>query len=619
MPGEISSVPKRAAALVAILWFAGITWWLAIPAGPGYSFDDREAIVGNPVVEGSLPLGAAFDRDYWHHLGDAGHYRPLATVALRLDASRVDVRAKEAPLAFRWTNLALHLSVVLLLGLALIRLERAGGPLFPWFGLALFAVHPASADAVAWISGRTSLISALGAALGLALLSVSHGAGARPWLARGLGMAAGLLGALVALLAKEDGLVIAAALPVVAAAWPAGSTCPAGSIVPTGSQQHEFVSPAARIRRALPTFAGATLAVLIAGWLRHMALGSALPAAPSAPLAAVPWIERLAIGCSAWWQGLNSALLPWTYAPPSLSLGDILGAGGEARFDSPMGTLLFGDGVPGFGLGGAVALLTLAGWLLRRAPGARLSLMLSGLAVIPLVQIIPAGELFAPRFLYQPLLLGVVWTGALATTLLRPLGRHGSPAVQIALLILFASSSIHRAAPVYDTRESYWRAHFPAHEREAQAWNALGEALRERGDLDGARDHFATSSELDPRYSRPLANLGALEARAGHLEAAESWFEQAILEGRLESAPRGNLATILLRQGRAEEALDYYRDAARLSPGRATYHRGMARAALALDDLDTAREAARRAMELAPTDRLTLALFQDLKRAEADR
>ena len=50
--------------------------------------DDQELLFGNPVVDGSLPLSAAFDRDYFHHLGDAGQWRPLASLSLRLEVDR---------------------------------------------------------------------------------------------------------------------------------------------------------------------------------------------------------------------------------------------------------------------------------------------------------------------------------------------------------------------------------------------------------------------------------------------------------------------------------------------------------------------------------------------------
>ncbi len=584
IPAAPSTGPQRAVALMAILWLTALTWWIALPTGVGYSFDDREAVVGNPVVTGELPASEAFRRDYWHHIGDAGHFRPLATLALRFDASRVDVRSQGAPRTFRLTNLALHLLVILLAGVGLILLERRGGPVFPWFGLALVAVHPASADAVAWISGRTSLLSALGGALTLASIVLG-----RRDSVGGLRLGFGtFVGVTIALLGKEDGLVIAAAAPIVALALPVA----------------DGAATSKRAKRSLAAALGAFASVLLVGWLRHGALGSALPAAPSAPLGGLPLLNRVAIGLSAWWQGAIHAIAPWVDAPPSLHVSDLTQGASEAL---PAAAVGYGAGIAGFGIAGVAVVAGAIAWLVRKDRGARLSLALSALAILPLIQIVPAGEIFAPRFLYQPLLLGVVWIAALGK-------RVGVP-LQAAIVVALACLSVFRAAPVYDSRASYWEAHLPSHEGEAKTWNALGECSREQGDLEEAEQRFKRSHDLDPSYSRPLANLGAMAAKAGDLNAAEAWLTEAIFEGRGEHAPRGNLATVLLRLGRAEEALEFYTDAARLSPGRATYHRGMARAAIALGQLDVARAALAAAESLTPQDTANNSLRQKLDAA----
>ncbi|MEW6074563.1 MAG: hypothetical protein AB1726_18455, partial [Planctomycetota bacterium] len=103
----------------------------------GFSYDDAELIVGNPLVEGSLPAGEAFGRDYWHHRGVSGHYRPLSTLSLRLDRALWGERVA----GYHATNLALFLLLVLLAARLLARAGALRGA--PLAGLALFAVHPA--------------------------------------------------------------------------------------------------------------------------------------------------------------------------------------------------------------------------------------------------------------------------------------------------------------------------------------------------------------------------------------------------------------------------------------------------------------------------------------------
>jgi len=167
-PGAGARTPPAAGSWVGLGALVALTLLLwgvvALPQDAGPAYDDREAVVGNPVVEGALPARAAFARDYWHHLEDAGHYRPLATLLLRVDrAASGGPPAAPNWVRFRRTNVALHGLVVALLGAALIRFGARRGLPVPWVGLAVLALHPACADVVAWISGRTSLVSALGA------------------------------------------------------------------------------------------------------------------------------------------------------------------------------------------------------------------------------------------------------------------------------------------------------------------------------------------------------------------------------------------------------------------------------------------------------------------------
>ncbi|MCZ6596867.1 MAG: hypothetical protein O7B99_04440, partial [Planctomycetota bacterium] len=187
-------LPGRTLAILCVA-LAVLTWAGSLFRS-GFSYDDREAIFDNPVVNGSAALTEAFRRDYWHHLGDAGHYRPLATVTLRLDHALHG----ESAVGYHLTNVALHAAVVALGAFCLLRL--GGGRAAPLLGLAVFAMHPALADSVAWISGRTSMVSALGGtfALAAAIRFVE-----RPAV---LGVLVGL-GIFVGLGGKEDAVIFA--------------------------------------------------------------------------------------------------------------------------------------------------------------------------------------------------------------------------------------------------------------------------------------------------------------------------------------------------------------------------------------------------------------------------
>lgn len=518
--------------------------WAGAVVRGGFAFDDREAIEGNPVVEGALPATEAFRRDYWHHVGDAGHYRPLAALALRLDRAAYGERA----FGFHLTNALLHAAVVLLAGLAL---ARAPGGAALLVGLLPFAAHPVLADSVAWISGRTSMVSGLG---GAGLLLVAARARAQ-WAAASLAGAALLFG----LLGKEDAVVFLP--PAVLLAW--------------------WRAP----RLALAVAGGGAVAVATALALRAQALGSALPAAPHAPLAALGLADRLPFAGRALLELVR--LLAWPFdGPPTYRA-----APGFTPADPPGATALLGW-LPWLAAVGAGALA-----LARRRPAdAALPAVAAGfaaLALLPVLQVIPAGEVFAPRFLYAPLLLAAPLFGRLLGFLPR--------AALVALALACVAGAWHRAG-VYGGRASYARevlAHVPA---DAAAWNDLALAQEEEGRVADARATWLRATELHPRYSRPWSNLGRLALARGELARAVELFERAVAVGPGNPVAEVNLASALLRSGDPSAAVPHYRRATELAPGLGPAWRGLGQALLEAGRTDEARTALERALALDPRD-----------------
>ena len=546
--------------------------WARAPLSGGAAYDDREALA-SPVVRGELPALEAFRRDYWHHLGDAGHYRPVATLSLRLD----HLLWGGAWRGYHLTNVLLHLGVVL--GAWLLA-RRLGLPRREaLLGAAAFGLHPALADSVAWISGRTSMLSALGG-LG-ALLAASAApaprsragpsrarASARGEQARLLGVGAGVAaGLLLGLLGKEDALVLAPAAVLVA--WWRGGR-----------------------RAALAAAAGAGLALLAAGSLRAGALGSPWPEAPQAPLAGLPLQERLAFGGRALGEAARLALLP---LGPSPSYRHVAGFHPGAP---PPATWL---------LAWAPFLLALvvgAAWLARVTGAERAAregsavraaaLLLAPASLLPVLQIVPAGEVFAPRFLYLPLLLGVPLWGALLARLVRALPWAG--AVLAALVIGLA----WRGSAPYLGLGRWAEAVLARAPHDVGAWNTLGLAREERGEPEAAREAWRRATEIDPGYGRAWSNLGRLLAAEGDLAAAEDALRRAVAGGPANPIARCNLAALLLRRDGAAEALELYRSACALAPGLAPAWRGRANAAGRLGLEQEARSARARAAALDP-------------------
>jgi len=526
--------------------------WLPASRLDGWAYDDREVLEQNSVVQGSLPAWQAFRQDYWSHLGAAGHYRPLATLSLRFDLALHG----ENPAGFHRTNALLHAAVVMLAGLALLLLGvHAPARPFPWIGLVLFATHPALADSVAWISGRTSSLSALGGLSGVVLLLHLT----VPWRDESagrlskVGVAAGL-GTLLALLAKEDGLIFAPLLVLLGLA-------------------HSR-------RAALAAALGAAAALALYLTLRASVYGSPWPSAPHAPLAAASFGERWLVGGRALLEAVRITAVPF---------GHPLVYERSAVFEDVQPWL----GALGWGAWLAVLVW---GWRRMRVAASRcagLSAWLACAAFLPLVQLVPAGVLFAPRFLYLPLLLGAL---ALDEAFRSLAGRFAPWAAT--LLLACALPAAWWRSSVYESKETFYAEQLRHVPDDAPAHNELALALEEAGDVPGALRMWQRALELDPDYGRPWSNLGRLALAEGDLERAERCLRRAAELGRGNALAHANLGALLLRREKFAEAASSYEEATRRAPGMAHAWRGLAKARLLLADYHEAQRAAWRAYEL---------------------
>jgi protein O-mannosyl-transferase len=123
----------------------------------GFVYDDRGQILDNPQLRSWSYLGHYFREHAWAHLAwmPANFYRPLFLVWLRINYALFASDARGWHLA----SVLLHLlatALVVVLVQALVRDGRAAIT-----AGAIFGLHPAHAESVAWISDSTDLLAAV--------------------------------------------------------------------------------------------------------------------------------------------------------------------------------------------------------------------------------------------------------------------------------------------------------------------------------------------------------------------------------------------------------------------------------------------------------------------------
>jgi protein O-GlcNAc transferase len=140
------------------------------------------------------------------------------------------------------------------------------------------------------------------------------------------------------------------------------------------------------------------------------------------------------------------------------------------------------------------------------------------------------------------------------------------------------------------------RAVLAADAADAEAWNALGDALHSGGVLDDARRAYAAAVALDERQFAPWWGLGCVQARRGEHALAAQALERAVALRPQHAAAWHNLGKACHEIGRIEDAIDAMRRAAALEPEAPLPLRGIAVAIPADPRADAAAiRAARRA------------------------
>lgn len=420
---------------VAAVWGIGL--------GGGFRFDDWPNIVHDPAT---TQAAAFLDRLGWG-------LRPLLRATYFLDHALWGMNAT----GFLLTNFLLHAFTVLaVFQLALRRLEDPGAALV---AALVFALQPANAEAVAYLSGRSVLLST--ALLLGALLAHERGRepspSARAW--RWLSLLAFVLAAL----ARETALVY----PLLLGAWEA--TRPAGG----------------HARRVLvPGLLAGLMAMLLLTLPRYRELAvysselRSPPAALAANLAALP--ESLSL----WFR-------PWALSlvhPPT---------------EPAAGRMVLG-----------LALLLLLVLLAIRGrqpwPLAALAAAWVLIALAPTHGLIARRDLVTERQLYlawvgPSLLAGGLWIVLHRTSAARLAAVAGTA------LLVAAGWASQRRADLWRNEVLLWSDAVTKAPASALAWNNLGAAHRDAGDVPAAATAFRRAIALDPTARTPRFNLVALE------------------------------------------------------------------------------------------------------------
>ena len=134
----------------------------------------------------------------------------------------------------------------------------------------------------------------------------------------------------------------------------------------------------------------------------------------------------------------------------------------------------------------------------------------------------------------------------------------------------------------------------------SEAWQLLGDALVERGDVLAGRDAFRRAAAADPFRREMAAALKHL--RQGRRQAAEKRFRGILKQHPDHVAALVGLANVALEANAVDDAERLLRHALTIAPNMDMVWRGLSRVHSERADYNGAESAAERALALAPDD-----------------
>lgn len=503
-----------------------LVYWNSLAGG--FVWDDRFLIVDNPRVQSFDRLAELVTHDYVFVAEtdlSYGYFRPLSSLSLAVDYA---VWGPD-PFGFHLTNVLLHAASSLLV--CLLALGLGASRPVAWVAGLLFAVHPIHTESVAWIAGRTDVLSFLlaGASLGLFLVRARAASG----VGRRLALAGSLLCLALALLAKE----MAAVVPL----W-------IGGIELWRSREAGCGRRFARaLRVAAPWFGVIALYAVV----RFVALGVPPPEAPvehslvRAVLSAPPTVLRYLA-----WMAFPGKLSAYVQNPYVTGLAD------RRLFGSLLALGLL-----------AVFVARLA--RVRQEVGILATMLLVSFApILNFVRIAgppDMGALMAERFAYLPsflFLLLVAYLAEIALARVRRFARRRNLAAAALLVVtpLLAWRTIER------NRD--WRDEVTFFERETAytpgaplLWTNLAQAEMRAGRSAEAEHAIRQAEHLSPQAPWVLAVRAQWLTIAGRYAEALPIQQRVVrLERKGNALALNNLAFLLRSTGQVGEALALVND-----------------------------------------------------------
>jgi len=217
--------------------------------------------------------------------------------------------------------------------------------------------------------------------------------------------------------------------------------------------------------------------------------------------------------------------------------------------------------------------------------------------ILPVMNILPIGNIMAERYLYIPVMGFCVAKGILIHRITdRTLSTRSIPmrrVVQLTLVTLmiggYGFSIIWKNGDWRDEL-TLWTKTIRRSPDSHRAHCNLGNVYMENGLIERAYAEYQTALTINPKNASVHSNLGTVYNKKGLTDKAFTEYQQAIELDSDYAQPHNNLGNIYFNRGDIDKARAEYEEAIRIKPNYAHAHNGLGSVYDALGELDHAFE-----------------------------
>ena len=139
-------------------------------------------------------------------------------------------------------------------------------------------------------------------------------------------------------------------------------------------------------------------------------------------------------------------------------------------------------------------------------------------------------------------------------------------------LVLILGTLSWQRAWAYQSNETLWTDTLASNPSCWLAYNNLGGALFQKGQVDEAMNQFQRAIVLNSKFDEAYYNLGLALARKGQVDEAMAQFQTALGINPNNANVHNNLGIALARKGRVDEAMAQFQTALDIDPYHADAH-----------------------------------------------